>query len=133
VAVQGAGGWQNVHYYVDREERVVITYRSGQWNIGNWPYSDANGPLFNRQPYIATKALAAAGENPSSAVEQMPARPKGALIAMIGNRTYFVGDRRVLPPTSGGRLSLCQNNSTLPGDQQTGNGYIVVSIEPWRR
>ena len=132
MAVQGAGGWQNVSYYVHRGERVVIAYVSGQWNIGSWPYSDANGPRFNGQPYIAAQALKAAGDNPSSAVEQMPYEPKGGLIAMIDNRTYYVGDRSVLPATSGGWLLLCQNNSRLSSDQQTAHSYVMITIQPWK-
>lgn len=128
VTVLGAAGWQNVRFRVSAGERVAISYVRGQWNIGNWPYSDANGPRWGGQPYIAAQALEEAGDNPASAVEQMPNDPKGGLIAMIGGVEYYIGDHAVITASRGGQLLLCQNNSSLPSDQQTAHGSITVDI-----
>jgi hypothetical protein len=130
VTVQGAAGWQNAGFHVSAGERVVISYVRGQWNIGNWPYSDANGPRWGGQPYIAAKALEEAGDNPASAVEQMPNDPKGGLVAMIGGVEYYIGDHAVITASRSGQLLLCQNNSSLPSDQQTAHGSITVGIRP---
>lgn len=126
--VQGAAGWQNVGFRVSAGKRVAISYVRGQWNIGNWPYSDANGPRWGGQPYIAAKALEDAGMNPASAVEQMPNDPKGGLIAMIGGVEYYIGDHAVITASRSGPLLLCQNNSSVPSDQQTAHGSITVDI-----
>jgi hypothetical protein len=126
--VQGAASWQNVRFGVSAGERVAISYVHGQWNIGSWSYSDANGPRWSGQPYIAAKALEAAGENSASAVEQMPNDPKGGLIAMIGGVEYYVGDHTIITASRSGQLLLCQNNSSLPSDQQTAHGSITVDI-----
>lgn len=128
--VQGAAGWQNVRFRVSAGEQVAISYVSGQWNIGDWPYTDADGPRWDGQPYIAAKALEEAGDNPASAVEQMPYDPKGGLIAMVGGVEYYIGDHAIITASRGGVLMLCQNNSSLPSDQQTAHGSITVDIRP---
>ncbi len=109
--------WQKTGVYCSEGEKIVVSYRSGRWNVSPAVRNvDGNGCSYHKAKEGYT----------------MPGKPEGCLIGRIGNEIFYLGNNGVTPENLAGELELCVNDD-LDGRYGEGfkdnSGSIIVELE----
>lgn len=116
--VFAAKKWQKTGISISKNEKVIVTRKSGTWCINpQMGYCDANGiSQIGKEGYTLKGAR------------------EGALIGRVGSAVFCIGNTGETPQGAEGELELCANDDM---DGRYGKGFadnsgsIVFRLESW--